>query len=211
VNDDAPAKDERRDRDAVLDPVSRFSEILFGLIMALGATGSLSAATGRGAEVKTVLWSALGANVAWGIVDAIMFVLGQVANRGSPEEGRRLIVAASPALGRVLDSGALEQERQHLASLPEPDAHARLTRADLLGALTVFCLVVVATFPVVVPFLVVHDVTLALRLSRAISSVMLFLAGYAWGRAASYRPWGTGIAMAALGFALVAITVALGG
>ncbi len=51
----------------------------------------------------------------------------------------------------------------------------------------------------------------SLRLSRLIAGVVLFFGGYAWGRAASYRPWGTGIAMAALGFAMVAVTLALGG
>jgi VIT1/CCC1 family predicted Fe2+/Mn2+ transporter len=63
----------------------------------------------------------------------------------------------------------------------------------------------------VVPFLLVHEIGPALRISRVIAGVMLFLAGYAWGRAACHRPWRTGIAMAALGFAMVAVTVALGG
>ncbi len=223
---DPAAPNDSRDRDAILDPMSRFSEILFGFIMALGVTGSVSASTGKSADVKTLLWSALGCNLAWGIVDAIMYLLGQLAERGtelrrlrsirraSPEEGRRLLAAGiSSLLARApaLDAGALEQERQHIVSLPDPESHARLTREDLLGALAVLCLVVVATFPIAIPFLLVHGVDLALRISRLIAGVMLFLAGYAWGRAASYRPWGTGIAMASLGFAMVAITVALGG
>lgn len=223
---DTASPDDSRDRGAILDPISRFSEILFGLIMALGVTGSLSAATGRNADVKTVLWSALGCNLAWGIVDAIMFILGQLAERGrelralrsirraNPDEGRRLLAAGTSsflARAATLDAGALEQERRHIASLPEPEPYARLTRDDLVGALVIFCLVVVSTLPVTVPFLVLHEVGLALRVSRVIASVMLFLGGYAWGRAASYRPWATGIAMAALGFAMVAITVALGG
>ena len=206
--------------------MSRFSEILFGLIMALGVTGSLGAATGRSVGVKTILWSALGCNLAWGIVDAIMFVLDQLAERGhdlrelqrvrssSPEEGRRLLAAAVPDfLAKVStpDTPRLEQERLRLVALPEPAAHASLTRGDLAGALGVFCLVVVSTLPVAVPFLIVHRTTLAMRISQAIGGVLLFVAGYAWGRAASYRPWGTGIAMAALGFAMVGVTVALGG
>lgn len=217
---------DNHDRGAILDPVSRFSEILFGLIMALGVTGSLSAATGRTADVKTIFWSAVGGNLAWGIVDAVMFILGQLAQRGqelrtlrgirraNPDEGRRLLAAgASSVLARSAtpDAGALEQERLHIVSLPEPESYARLTRADLVGALVVCCLVVVATLPVAVPFLLVHKIGPALRVSRVIAGVMLFLAGYAWGRAACYRPWGTGIAMAVLGFAMVAITVALGG
>lgn len=213
-------------REAVLDPMSRFSEILFGLIMALGVTGSVSASTSKSADVKTLLWSALGCNFAWGIVDAVMYLLGQLAERGTelrrlsdirranPEEGRRLLAAGlSSLLARVptLNAGALEQERQQIVSLPDLESHARLTREDLLGAPAVLCLVVLATLPIAIPFLLVHRVDLALRISRLIAGVMLFLAGYAWGRAASYRPWGTGLAMASLGFAMVAITVALGG
>ena len=225
MRDDAPP-DESRSRDAILDPMSRFSEILFGFIMALGVTGSVSAATSKSVDVKTILWSALGCNLAWGIVDAVMYLLGQLAERGTelrrlrsiqranPEEGRRLLAAGlSSLLARAptVDAGALEQERRHIMAFPEPESHARLTRDDLLGALAVLSLVVVATLPIALPFLLVHELPLALRVSRLIAGVMLFLAGYAWGRAASYRPWGTGIAMAALGFAMVAITVALGG
>jgi VIT1/CCC1 family predicted Fe2+/Mn2+ transporter len=206
--------------------MSRFSEILFGLIMALGVTGSLSAATGQSADVNTVLWSALGCNLAWGIVDAIMFILTQLAQRGhklrelarvrraSPEEGRRLLAAAASGVltaPLALDAGELETERLRLVALPEPASHVRLTRGDLAGALAVLSLVVASTLPVVVPFVFVHQMALALRISQAIGGVLMFLGGYVWGRAASYRPWGMGIAMAALGFAMVAITVVLGG
>lgn len=194
--------------------------------MALGVTGSLAAATGRSVGVKTILWSALGCNLAWGIVDAIMFVLDQLAERGhqlralrrvrssNPEEGRRSLAAAVPDVltdAWTPNPATLEQERLRILALPEPAAHASLTRADLAGALGVFCLVVVSTLPVAIPFLIVHRTTLAMRISQAIAGALLFVAGYAWGRAASYRPWGTGIAMAALGFAMVGLTVALGG
>ena len=178
--------------------MARFSEIVFGLIMALGVTGTLSAATGGSAEVRTVLWSALGCNLAWGIVDGIMFILHQLAERG--QHLREL---------RRLRQGG--QQRLRLAALPEPAPHARLTRKDLAGAVAVCCLVVVSTLPVVIPFVVVHETRLALRISQAIGAVLLFLGGHAWGRAASYPPWAMGVAMAALGFAMVGISVALGG
>ena len=81
MTDSTPPNGSRK-KGAILDPLSRFSEILFGLIMALGVTGSLGAATGRSVGVKTILWSAVGCNLAWGVVDAVMFVLSQVADRG---------------------------------------------------------------------------------------------------------------------------------
>ena len=64
------AKPSRR----VLEPTERLSEVLFGLIMVLTFTGSLSLAEkGRGA-VRTMLIGALGCNLAWGIIDGIMIL-----------------------------------------------------------------------------------------------------------------------------------------
>jgi hypothetical protein len=50
-----------------------------------------------------------------------------------------------------------------------------------------------------------------MRVSNAIAVVLLFLAGYTFGRCAEYRPLPTGLAMVALGSVLVGITIALGG
>jgi len=50
----------------VLEPYERISEVLFGLIMVLTFTGSLSVAEAQGhrAEVRTMLIGALGCNLA---------------------------------------------------------------------------------------------------------------------------------------------------
>src|SRR5690242_13971883 len=63
----------------VLQPIERISEVLFGLIMALTFTGTLSAAESGRAEVHTMLVGALGCNLAWGFVDAIMYLMGCLA------------------------------------------------------------------------------------------------------------------------------------
>ena len=134
MTDSAPPNGSRK-KGAILDRLSRFSEILFGLIMALGVTGSLGAATGRSVGVKTILWSAVGCNLAWGVVDAVMFVLSQVADRGhelrelrrvqmaSPEEGRRLLAAAVPDfLANGVDPGHPEAR----AGAPAPRRASRV-------------------------------------------------------------------------------------
>jgi VIT1/CCC1 family predicted Fe2+/Mn2+ transporter len=72
-------------------------------------------------------------------------------------------------------------------------------------------LVVLSTFPVAVPFIVMENATRALRASNAIAVAMLFVAGLAYGRAVGWHPWVVGVAMVALGSALVALTMALGG
>ena len=56
-----------------LTPVDRVSGVIFGLIMALTFTGSLSVATADRNEVRTMLIGALGCNIAWGLVDAVMY------------------------------------------------------------------------------------------------------------------------------------------
>ena len=59
-----------------LDPIDRVSEVLFGLIMVLTFTGSLSVAESGRDDVRAMLVGALGCNLAWGIIDAILYLMG---------------------------------------------------------------------------------------------------------------------------------------
>ena len=111
----------------------------------------------------------------------------------------------------ILEPAELETMRRRLMQLPEPPERARLSKDDWLGALGVFLLVFVSTFPVVIPFIFMQNVGPALRVSNAIAIVMLFLTGYAFGRMTGRHPWLVGIAMVVLGSILVGMTMALGG
>jgi VIT1/CCC1 family predicted Fe2+/Mn2+ transporter len=209
----------------VLEPVERVSEVLFGLIMVLTFTGSLSIADAARDDVRAMLIGALGCNLAWGIIDAIMYLMGCLSGRAegiravvavrkaaAPEEAHRVITSAMPPLvAAVFQPSELERVRLHLNQIPEPSVSPRLTARDLWGALAVFLWVFFATFPVVLPFVFVHEPMRALRLSNAIAIGMLFLTGYAFGRVANYRPWVTGVAMIGVGSMLVGLTIALGG
>jgi hypothetical protein len=66
---------EKQKRTRVLDPIERVSEIIFGLIMALSFTGSVSAATAGREEIRTMMFAALGCNLAWGLVDGVMYLV----------------------------------------------------------------------------------------------------------------------------------------
>src|SRR5262245_6587702 len=209
----------------VLDPVNRVSEVLFGTIMVLTFTGSLSVATAGRTEVREMLAGALGCNIAWGVIDAILYVLGVLAEKGKglfalravqqtadPEKGRGIVADALPPLvASILEPAQLEAMRARLAQLPVPSGSARLERDDWRGALAVFLLVFVSALPGAPPFLCLHNAHLALRISNGIAIAMLFLCGFSAGRLTGYHPWGTGIGMVALGSALVAMTMALGG
>ena len=87
----------------------------------------------------------------------------------------------------------------------------RLTGRDWLGALSVCILVILSTFPVVIPFIVFENAQLALRSSNAIAVVSLFFCGFIFARHAGLRPWATGLIMVVVGAALVGIAIALGG
>ena len=209
----------------VLEPNDRIAEVLFGLIMVLTFTGSLSVAEADRAEVRTMLIGALGCNLAWGIIDAVLYLMGSLSEKGTglltfravrratdPNHARRLIADALPSVvASVLEPAELEAIHQRLKQLPEPPSHARLHKDDWLGAVGVFLLVFVSTFPVAIPFIFMHDAGPALRVSNAIAIVLLFILGYAFGRSTGRHPWMMGISMVVLGMILVGLTIALGG
>jgi hypothetical protein len=207
-----------------LDPIDRLSEVLFGLIMVLTFTGSLSVYEAGREDVRTMLVGALGCNLAWGLIDAVFYLMGCLAEKSrwlstfravreatDPERAQRLIGDALPLVGSVLEPAELEAMRLRLKQLPEPPRRARLGKDDWRGALGVFLLVFLSTFPVVIPFIVMSDAVRALRVSNAIAVVLLFLAGYTFGRLTGRRPVWVGGAMVVLGSILVGITIALGG
>jgi len=208
-----------------LDPNDRVSEILFGLIMVLTFTGSLSVAEAGRAEVRDMLIGALGCNLAWGLIDGVFYLMGCLAERGrgllafravraasgSEEERRTVADALPPLIASILRPAELESMSQRLKALPEPPPRARVRKDDLLGAAWVFLLVFLSTLPVVIPFTFMKDVTLALRVSNAIAIVMLYLAGHSFGRITGRHPVFFGIAMVVFGATLVSITIALGG
>ena len=209
----------------VLDPVERLSEVLFGLIMVLSFTCSISAATAGREEVREVVVGAIGCNLAWGIVDAAMYLLTILLERGrglatarrvraaaDAASARAVIAAALPEpLDELLEEAALESVRVKLAGLPHLPERPALGRRDWRGALGVFLLVFLSTFPVVVPFLLFSPLQLAMRISNGVAIAMLFVAGHMLGRYAGLRPLRTALSMVAIGLVLVAITIALGG
>jgi VIT1/CCC1 family predicted Fe2+/Mn2+ transporter len=209
----------------VLAPNERIAEVLFGLIMVLTFTGSLSVAEAGREDVRTMLIGALGCNLAWGIIDGILYLMGCLSEQGrgirsrralrkaaAPAEAHRIIAdALPPMVAATLGSAEYESLRQKLVQLPEPPSRPRLGKDEWLGALAVFLWVFLITFPVAIPFIFMNDVGRAMRVSNVIAIVLLFLTGYAFGRVSEYRPWLTGLAMVVLGSALVGLTMAMGG
>jgi hypothetical protein len=219
------AKERKKLFQPVLDPLERFSEILFGVIMVLTFTVSLRVARADKLQVREMLIGALGCNLAWGLIDAIMYIMSRVSERGhsvkilkrvhrasGPDQANQIIVdELPPVVASLLPSSALEALRLKLRELPEPPAHPRLRADDWRGAAAVFSLVFLSTFPVVLPFIVVPNIKLAARISDVIALAMLFLAGHSYGRYAGHQAWGWGLSMVIIGGLMVGLTVGLGG
>src|SRR3954471_19179099 len=162
---------------STLDPIDRCSEILFGLIMAVTIVGSLSIINPPETGVRPVLAAALGCNLAWGLVDAVMYIvrifversrartLVQRITRADAGAAHGLIRDALPeGVAAVTGANELESMRQKLLAMtdaPRPVFDLR----DLGAAVRIFLLVVLATFPVVIPFLLTDDLATALQLS----------------------------------------------
>ena len=209
----------------VLDPVDRVSEIIFGLLMALAITGSLSVAGAGRDEVRSMMFAALGCNIAWGLVDGIMYLVGTLTERtrranlvarlhatpGAAEAHGMIAEELPERLGDAADATLLEPLRRHLLALPRSELDAGLNRRDYAGALGVFLLVVLSTFPVVIPYAFIDELKLAMRTSNLVSLVTLFAGGWFLARHSGGSPWKSGLAMAAIGAALSAAIIALGG
>jgi len=207
-----------------LDPVDRFSEIIFGLIMVLTFTGAMSVAESGREDVRRMLATALACNVAWGLVDGVMYVVTSIAARARKALVLRGIHAADAATARAIALAALPEELAansdeaaadrmvaRIRSHPEPRRPAGVTGADLRGAAASCLLIVLATFPPTIPFLLIEDPARALRISNAVAVASLFLAGWLLGKATGLKPWLLGLAMVVLGTLLVGLTIALGG
>jgi VIT1/CCC1 family predicted Fe2+/Mn2+ transporter len=208
----------------LLDPIERVSEILFGLIMAVSVVGSLSIATAGQDAGRAVMTAALGCNLAWGLVDAVMHLVRTLTERtrnltlgrqlvdADAETARRLIMAQLPEHVAIITGRTeLDGMRRRLLALAMPQ-RIGLNARDYLAAVGIFVLVVAGTFPVVLPFLLTDDTSMAMQFSRAVTLAMLFGLGLVLGRHAGHaRPAATGLVMLLLGVVLIAAVMALGG
>jgi VIT family len=205
----------------ILDPMDRMAEVLCGLIMVMTFTLAMKR---EGWTVREVLVYSVGCNLAWGIIDGSLYAIGLISERGRnrraleairtgvPEQGYRAIREHLPPLiASVLTSADYERFRKELAALPAEITKQTVTKEALLGGLSVFLLVFLSTFPVVIPFLLMKDVALALSISNAVALAMLFLTGFFYGRSVGGGAWRIGFITLAIGSVLTIIALVLGG
>ena len=211
-----------------LDPASRMGEILFGLIMVLTVTLTAGLKAPEGKEgVRQLLLAAICTNVAWGIIDAVMYIFNaMIVRRGKIRlvEGVQNAADSKTAIALVEDE--FEPELQELLGPKEAEALSKsvlkhvagahitkkiLTKEDFYGALACFWLVFVSCLPASLPFLIFSEPTLALRISNLLLLACLFYIGQKWGGYAGRNRLIIGSAMVAIGLALVGVAILLGG
>jgi hypothetical protein len=178
-----------------LDPGETLAEVLFGLIMVLTITvgaGIISAS--EELDTHKLVATAVGCNIAWGVIDAVLFVLGGLFYRSQRARFFRELRSArseAEALAAIQEEFGLEEEP--LAVLSEDrvrlyqsilalSAHATparvgVRRRDFVSAFVVFALVSATALPGVIPFLLLEDSYLALRVSNVLLILLLFLVG----------------------------------
>lgn len=210
---------------AALNPVDRTSEVLFGLIMVLTFTGAISVATEGRKEIRELLWAALACNVAWGIIDAIMYLMNAWAERGhllvvvnkivstpEKEDVRKVLrEEIQPSIASLLTDSELDILGERFKKLPLPTKTHLVSWRDLAVGLEIFLLVFLCTFPVALPFALFDDVAFALRASNGVALFMLFIGGWILAKYAGFRPFATASLYAIIGILLVIMTIALGG
>jgi hypothetical protein len=146
-----------------LDPASQLSEILFGLIMVLTVTltAGLSVAEGK-AGVRQLLIATVGCNLAWGIIDGVMYVMNNITLRSlrsrfvhtvqhAPDKQTALKLIKDEMEARLSLHSPLSPEESSMLSqslhkragelkLPK----VKIEKEDIYGAIACFWLVTVS-------------------------------------------------------------------
>jgi hypothetical protein len=212
-----------------VDPSTSLGEILFGLIMTLTFTlGAGIIIEDEGREgAKQLLIAFIGCNIAWGIIDGALYLVGELFGRGRLRRIGRLIrqsptrtraeALVAEELDDVLGQVTTDAERADLYRRIVDNVHAKpptankVTTDDVMGAIVSGVLVILVSVPAAIPFIVMDDARLALRISNAILLALLFITGWYWARYTLGKPWIAGISFLLGGLLLVVAAIALGG
>lgn len=212
-------------KNAVLNPVDRIAEVLFGLIMVLSFTGAISASNDGRQEIHQLLWAALGCNLAWGLVDAIMYLMNVIIERGHALKILKKLEASNrdedsieilkeeiqPLVSTLLSNEVLADLAKRIKQISPPSKKYLLSVNDFIAGLQIFLLVFLCTLPVALPFAIFKDVGAALRVSNLIALFLLFTGGFILAGYGGFRRFITALLYTLIGLALVFLTMALGG
>lgn len=222
--------------DQFLDPIDLLAEVIFSVLIILTFTLwfgiiKLGATPDKVITVEYMnefIVAVVSATLAWGIIDGIMLALLSVFERGerhrfladlqaAANDAQAIDLIASefdfslePITGEQQRQGLYVDMLEHLRdSKPRP---VGFQSDDLVGAAASVVVAVLAITPSLIPLLLLRDQgVLAVRISNTVSFIVLFTAGYLWGRYTRANPWKTGLLLLGAGLIMMAIAIPLGG
>lgn len=219
-----------------LDPIDALFAIFYSILFAMLFTLSYGVLIYRGVIPSAftsgygqdLVLAIVGVVAVWGVIDGVLYLLGGIFTRSerrrllqsvqSSESESEAVAAIADELDFVLEPITSDEQRQALyrdvlayLSRAEPKA-VGLERADVVGAVTLVAVSVIAVLPSMLPLLLMPDnFAQAIRLSNIVSVVVIFAAGYSWGVHTGTNPWKTGLLLASICLCLVLLGVWLGG
>ena len=222
--------------ESLIDPIDWLSETIFSILILLLYILAFRVIMLSGTPQATIshdivnelLIGSLGAVLAWGMIDGIMYALTSVFERGERHRLLRDIQAArseqealdiiAEDMDYLLEPIAGEDVRKALYSsvlthlLNSAPRNIGLKREDITGVLGHVLVAILAVIPSIIPFFVFrYDYYLAIRISIFVSFVVLFLSGFRWGKYAGANPWKTGLLIMSIAVILVLIAFLLEG
>ncbi len=214
--------------DKQITPVGRLQEIIYALIMVITVSSTVSRAVPDTEEgIQTLIFAVLGCNIAWGIVDGVMFVLTNLFNRN---KSLKMVKDATSAMTgdealSIIDGefsppfewmlGCDERKKlneeilDHVIRLHPPVA--KITRDDITGGMFCFVVTFLTTLPAIMPFYFIGEMEPAIRISNGIVMTMLFFTGVEYAKYTDKNPLKTALGLTLLGAVVVVVTILLGG
>jgi hypothetical protein len=220
----------------ILDPIDRMSETIFSILIVLIFTLAYRAYSllpnNNDIFVLTdsiaIFRAALGAVVAWGIIDAIMYAIlsfferkdlvrfvNEIKSNPTDPAGLQIIAEEFDHLFEPITEEAQRisiYTQIHQAIKDTQPKRIKLEKEDILGAGAVFIAAIVAVIPSLAPLVIFRDnLRLALLLSNLFSFLMLFFTGYRWGKHSRHKPLVTGLIIMSIAILMVILAIPLGG
>lgn len=210
---------------AVLDEEDRISEILCGMMIVLAYTLTINVTGSGKQEVRDLLWGALCCNLAWGLIDAVTYVIDTLMDRARTITQIKKIRESLPGnpsreilrdnipllLSDLMTDEDIDRLCDKVKNLPpDPKVDRSLNMKDLLNAGQIFLLVFVSTFPIALPFLIFNNLKTAMLVSNGTALACLFAAGYALALYSGLKPFITALAYTIFGTAIIILSVLVG-
>ncbi|MEA9986241.1 MULTISPECIES: VIT1/CCC1 transporter family protein [Subtercola] len=209
-----------------LSPGETLPEIVVGLVMVVGITSTARLdAINTDEGVQSLLTVAFSTAVAWAIIDAALYLMNALFQRGrwdlaahtlresplTPEQRRSVVRdALDSSLDDITGPAPASTMYDEIARIvPTERFPERLKAADFRAAAAIVVVVLVSTFPPIIPFLLPLDPDTALDVSNGVGIASLFLVGVWWAPYTRIKAGVAGVALALIGSAMVGITVIL--